>query len=752
MPLQREPRLGADHAVRKSLNKPTPLRPPSVSPRLGSNPRLAENRAVRREAARQIANQIQPARPRPAVRPVAPPVHLMVNTPAPTPSIKTLRKTPPATAAVPAGLVALNTAGAHADLSTEIQALQTSISDLQGRSSFNNFHSDLTNIEMGLQRASELLENARSEGYAYQADLETLLYDCLRQWDTVRPQVNQILTQQQSAIRVQLNQLNPMIQSLNRVVANPASAAGQLRNTQTFVNRQLTNISRVESDLHQRYGSVERQAQDLNSRLTHIHWGMDQLAEAKFQIQRGEDLIQAVPARWDKEGKDDPEGVLYLSNRRLIFERKEKIATKKVLFITTASELVQEVLMDRSLSDLKEVKAESKGLFGHQDFLQISFQDRGQELLSLHINGQDSKDWAALLERAKSGQIDSERVNAGGGLSVTDLSKPLTSADLLTLQSEVNALQDEIMLKASLQELAGVENDVRLLERQLAEVRARGYTIEKDLEADITVLAAQWDRVKSNTEATIQYQSKLLGEQMATIQGNLGKVMGLSNNLVAARPIYMQVKSALASAQAQADAAEATILAQYDEYADEVESLAAHLEWVKWMLEALSMASFRLLATECGVAAAEAVFLNGNSEPENGVLFLTDQRLLWEDRIGSYELKVNVPISEILDVLGETVEEYGNETLLVRFGPKAPLANARFLFSLPVTQEWIQMIGRARSGGYALDRTVEVSADELERIRKAPQACQSCGAVFTAPILRGQTDLSCEYCGKVTHI
>jgi ABC-type transporter Mla subunit MlaD len=612
--------------------------------------------------------------------------------------------------------------------------------------------SDITNIDSSLQSAAELLESARGKGYAYQADLEGCLYDSMGQWETIRPQVSSIIQQQGIAIQGQIAGVNPMVQNLNRVIANPAMGPEQIRSTQSYVNNLLGNVSRVESDLHTRYGPVESQAQKLNARLKDIHWALDQLAQAKFSLQNGEDLVMAVPNRWDKEGKDDPEGVLYLSNRRLIFERKEKVATKKVLFITTASELVQEVLIDQPLSNLSDVKAENKGLFGHQDFLMVTFTEARLGTVAFHINGQDSKDWAAWVERARSGQIEAERTNAGAGLSIADLNKPLTQADVLALQTEVNALQDEVMLKSTRQELARLENDVHSLERKLAELRAHGYLIEKDLEADITILAAQWDRVKRNAESTIEYQTKALGEQMAAIQSNLAQVVGLSANLAAARPAFMQVKSSIASVQAQADAAEATIFTQYDEYADEVESMQAHLEWVDWMLKAISTASFRLLATESGVAAVEAVFMHPTWEPENGVFFLTDQRILWEDRVGTYELKVDVPLQGVLEVTKEAIAGNESEVLMIRFGPTGPLPEARFQLSLPVADDWIQMVGRARGGGYAEDRAVALAPEELARIRNAPQACQNCGAAFTAPILRGQTDIHCEYCGKVTHL
>src|SRR5690606_16094814 len=114
-------------------------------------------------------------------------------------------------------------------------------------------------------------------------------------------------------------------------------------------------------------------------------------------------------------------------------------------------------------------------------------------------------------------QLESERVNAAGGLSVSDFNGPLTAAHILDVQNEVNNLQDEMMLPEARQELSSLENEVRSLERRLSKVRAKGYEVERGLEAEIPVLAAQWDRVKANAEATLEYQTRVLGEQMAAI-------------------------------------------------------------------------------------------------------------------------------------------------------------------------------------------------------------------------------------------
>jgi predicted nucleic acid-binding Zn-ribbon protein len=647
--------------------------------------------------------------------------------------------------------MALNVGAAHSDLSFDISSLERDLDDLESTSSLVDIQSDIVNLDSELNNALNLLESARDKGYVYQNDLEDITYQAKSQWDTVRPQVEAAIAQHSGALQSRLSTLNPSIQRLNRVISNASSAEPILRDTSTQVNEFLRNAESVERGIENRYDEIENQVHQLNSRLAQIHWALDQMSEAKFELDDSEDLVMAVPTRWDKESKDDPEGVLYLSNKRLIFEQKEKIATKKVLFITTASELVQQALIDQLLTGVKTVKAANKGLFGHHDFLEVQFSDSKLGVVPFHLDGQDSEEWAALVERAKSGKLEAERAT-GAGLSIADLTKPLTQTDIIALQNEVNELQDEMMLKGIREELADLENDVRALERDLAGVRSDGYNIESELEADVAILAAQWDRVKTNAETTIEQQTALLSEQMTSIQNLLAKLAAKSSDLAGARPLYMQIKSAIASAEAQADAADATVLAQYDEYADEVEALGAHLDWIVWMLEALSTASFRLLATESGVAAVEAIWEVPSLEPENGILYLTDQRLLWEDRVGDYELKIDVPLQQVADVKIEVDEEIDVEFLEVTFNSGAPVPVARFQFSQPVVDEWLQMIGRARSGDYARDRAVPLEPAELEKVRNAPQQCPNCGAALTAPILRGQAQVICEYCGVVTRL
>ena len=738
---------------------------PNTSRRGGSE-HLKAQRDLRRQQSRTKAASVTKTL-RPAVRPnVAPSRVLPSARPAAAGPVRPRRQVRPSPHMIkkglarPAGggfakplrggafLTLLSAASAPPELSMGVSSLQSSLDSLQEKASFTELQADIANLDSNLHHALNLLESARDQGYRYQKDLESIAYDAMSRWQDISEGIESNIQAQAALFQSSLDPVDASVQKLNAVLSRGGVNTSVLGSVQREVDRVLRNLNDAENAIEKGYSSIESQAGQLTSRLTRIHWVLKQLSEASFELDDKENIYMAVKARWDQEGKDDPEGVLYLTNKRLILERKEKMSTKKILFVTTASELVQEVLFSSPLGEVTDLKAHNKGLFGHQDFLDAKVSGK---MMVLHLDGQDSNEWARMIKDANSGKIE-EDLATDAGISFADLTGKITEADIMELQQEVNELQEEMMLKVVQEELSELENDLNSLDRDLKDLRVRGYVVEKNLEADIEVLTLQWEKIKQRAKTTLEYQTNQLGAQMKLITASMGVVAGMSGDLENARPKFIQVKSEVASAEAQSEAAEATVLDQYDEFADEIESLNSHMEWVDWMLDALETASFKLLATESGVAAVDAVWERPGVEPQNGILYLTDQRLVWEDRQGEFEVKLEVPVAQIEDVKEEEDKETGEESLVFDFSSAAPVNKARFSLGLPVGDSWVQTVGRVRSGGFADDRTVEIDKSELDRIRNAPEQCSNCGAAFTAPILRGQNEITCEFCGVVTRI
>ena len=67
-------------------------------------------------------------------------------------------------------------------------------------------------------------------------------------------------------------------------------------------------------------------------------------------------------------------------------------------------------------------------------------------------------------------------------------------------------------------------------------------------------------------------------------------------------------------------------------------------------------------------------------------------------------------------------------------------------------EAWQGFIGRVKSGDVATERTVPVDEKAAAVAANAPTKCGTCGATITQPILRGQAEITCQYCGSVIRL
>jgi hypothetical protein len=171
-------------------------------------------------------------------------------------------------------------------------------------------------------------------------------------------------------------------------------------------------VSAAEKTIDGMYNQVESQFRNFESRLTEIEYLLTNLGEVSFQLLPTEGGIAAVKAVWCKTGKeqkDDPEGVLFLTDQRLLFEQKEEVATKKVLFIATAKQKMQSLQWEVPVAMLDTITTSKQGMLKNEDHIEIRFQPGAAlEMAHLHI-WRDCEAWQALLNRAKGREFDQDR-------------------------------------------------------------------------------------------------------------------------------------------------------------------------------------------------------------------------------------------------------------------------------------------------------------------------------------------------------
>lgn len=147
----------------------------------------------------------------------------------------------------------------------------------------------------------------------------------------------------------------------------------------------------------------------LNARLNIYERYVRTAAEKGFAFEPGERLVMVDKAEWVQTGKSrqDPDGFLYLTDQRLIFEQNEK--TGKTLGMFGGKE-VQEVEWALPVAHITNVGAEDRGMLGGKDMLLLTLSPDAEvdaEQLTLEIKGGvESQRWQEWLGIVQGGELD----------------------------------------------------------------------------------------------------------------------------------------------------------------------------------------------------------------------------------------------------------------------------------------------------------------------------------------------------------
>lgn len=292
-----------------------------------------------------------------------------------------------------------------AEKTQELAMLDSRLSTLQEQLGLSKHYDAISDLDSGLSRLAEAIDDCRRRGYCYQSYLERKVETLDSKWDAARPRLLAAMTQAETDLQ-QL--LNSAVQTRNSL------GSGSVAMMATF-DRNLdaieTRFGSADNALRSIYDGVLDTYYQTQSQVELVKSMLDNLDMATFSLIAGEGPVQAVQAKWWRDGQGKgPEGILYLTDQRLLFEQKEEIATKKVLFITTEKETVRQLLFEAPLGSVKNVKSSAKGLFGNEDHLDFEFGSGAPyPLAHFHIKGQESDEWVGLVKRVQTGDIQTER-------------------------------------------------------------------------------------------------------------------------------------------------------------------------------------------------------------------------------------------------------------------------------------------------------------------------------------------------------
>lgn len=337
-----------------------------------------------------------------------------------------------------------------------------------------------------------------------------------------------------------------------------------------------------------------------------------------------------------------------------------------------------------------------------------------------------------------------------------------TRAKLDELGDQFGDLQESLLLTGAHNDMGDLETTLSLLPAEIEDLRTRGYVFRSFLENKGNVLAEQWEEIDNRVSREVTRRQRELEREADEAESTLRQAMSGRASQVA------RAESAIETLERKVRAAQSAVEAMYESLQENVSQTKAQVEQIRWLLNQVDEASFQLYPAEDPVAACKAQYMETKKEGPKGVLYLTDGRLIFEqkeekatkkmlfittDKEMVQQLIFEVPIGQIEQIKASDRGFMGRKEMLeLLFAPEADLSGATLRLRDADNEEWAGLIGRVKSDEITKERTQPKDKTVVEATRAAPTKCPTCGATLSVEIVRGMREITCEYCGSVIRL
>ncbi|MBE2184274.1 MAG: hypothetical protein IAE89_12660 [Anaerolineae bacterium] len=293
---------------------------------------------------------------------------------------------------------------------SQFQTLQSKAHELIKAIPLEELTREISEATAEISKLPGELAKVRGRGYAFASYLEQKVQVINEQWDAKRLEANRLLDENVNQLRQGSGQIEALVEKAKNVGTNPEAVAILLPSLESEVNALTAKVNAAKEAVRAEIAELKTEVSQTNNQLRLIHSYLDEKDEASFPFQADEKLFLTAEAEWVATGKGDkdPDGVLFLTDQRLIFEQKEKTGKKLGLF---GGKHTQELEWAIPIGQIEKVEPENKGLFGGKDMLHFTLASGAPyPRITVEVKGHvKSKFWAAQIERMIHGETSDER-------------------------------------------------------------------------------------------------------------------------------------------------------------------------------------------------------------------------------------------------------------------------------------------------------------------------------------------------------
>jgi hypothetical protein len=379
----------------------------------------------------------------------------------------------------------------------------------------------------------------------------------------------------------------------------------------------------------------------------------------------------------------------------------------------------------------------------------------------------------AQLGQAMGSAMSGQQQQAGGQPPVDRAAEE--RAQLTQRASSLGSRLSSARSKATLADLRGslgrLDSLLSNMPAAIEAVRRGGYLYKGFLEKKAEVLREQWQGLRTRIDNEAAQQGRQLSAEADRLQARLS-AMGANLSAATLDALERDIVSLEGKVQGVASALDS----RFETIEQNAQQTNRQIDGIKALLERIASATFQLRQGENAIEMVGAQYLtDGEKEGPKGFLFVTDQRLLFEqnEKVATKKFLFITTESErvqklLIDVPVGGVERaapserggfLSKKEILECSFVNADLSRAVFKLDTD-SDDWAALIGRVRTGDIAGEHVGAAApapgADGVPApvppAAAAPPAlptkCPTCGATLPE-LMRGQLSLTCDYCGTV---
>jgi DNA-directed RNA polymerase subunit RPC12/RpoP len=300
---------------------------------------------------------------------------------------------------------------------------------------FANLHDDarLSSVRTTMEQTSAKLaalpgrlQKLRARGFQFQSTLEGELERLARDWEQFKPQFAASAERETQRLAGPMARVQEEVMGGRRYMSLPVSqVSAKLDQSSAQFENLKKEITAASNTLQQTLTSASAGIMKAEKLISDAETMLNELDAASFRLLPGEAPVAMSQAEWQRAKDDELKGLLFITDHRLIFERKEDVVTGRRLLIFKDKTKVRELMMEAPIGSVEDVVVERVGGLFKKQMVRFVFTAPPafyrEMLMSLRA---EPAEWKGLITRVITEDVEKDRVASEAGAEPKEPSVP----------------------------------------------------------------------------------------------------------------------------------------------------------------------------------------------------------------------------------------------------------------------------------------------------------------------------------------